>query len=64
MLARLFRYGRLSYHGAFVTLRNGHTTSLPINPAVWQGMMSRVASDRQGGKENGIRQSRVRQRSP
>jgi hypothetical protein len=64
MLARLFRYGRLSYHGAFVNLRSGRTTSLPIDPAVWQGMMTRVASDRWGGKGNGIRQSRVRRRSP
>jgi len=50
MLARLFRYGRLSYHGAFVNLRNGRTTSLAVNPAVWRRIMTRVASDRRGGK--------------
>jgi PRTRC genetic system ThiF family protein len=38
MLARLFRYGRLSYHGGFVNLRTGHTTSLPVDAAVWERM--------------------------
>ena len=32
MLARLFRYGRLSYHGGFVNLRTGRTTSLRCRP--------------------------------
>jgi len=36
MLARLFRYGRLSYHGGFVNLRTGRTTSLPVDPDVWE----------------------------
>jgi PRTRC genetic system ThiF family protein len=35
MLARLFRYGKLSYHGAFVNLRNGRTVALPVDPTVW-----------------------------
>jgi PRTRC genetic system ThiF family protein len=30
MLARLFRYGRLSYHGAFINLATGRMSSLPI----------------------------------
>jgi sulfur-carrier protein adenylyltransferase/sulfurtransferase len=38
MLARLFRYGRLSYHGGFVNLRNGRTVPLPVDPAVWARM--------------------------
>jgi len=38
MLARLFRYGRLSYHGGFVNLRNGRTVALPVDPAVWTRM--------------------------
>ena len=38
MLARLFRYGRLSYHGGFVNLRTGRTTSLPVDPVLWQRM--------------------------
>jgi PRTRC genetic system ThiF family protein len=39
MLARLFRYGRLSFHGGFVNLATGRTSSLPVDPAVWQRMM-------------------------
>jgi len=38
MLARLFRYGRLLYHGVFVNLRTGRTTPLPVDPEVWQRM--------------------------
>jgi len=38
MLARLFRYGRLSYHGGFMNLRTGRTTALPVDPAVWGRM--------------------------
>ena len=38
MLARLFRYGRLSYHGGFVNLRTGRTTSLPVDREVWKRM--------------------------
>ena len=41
MLARLFRYGRLSYHGGFVNLRTGRTTSLAVDPALWQRMRTR-----------------------
>jgi PRTRC genetic system ThiF family protein len=39
MLARLFRYGRLCYHGGFVNLQNGRTTSLPIDPVMWERMI-------------------------
>jgi PRTRC genetic system ThiF family protein len=35
MLARLFRYGRLNYHGSFLNLRNGRTTPIPVDPHVW-----------------------------
>ena len=38
MLARLFRYGRLPYHGAFVNLRTGRTSSIPVDPEVWERM--------------------------
>jgi hypothetical protein len=36
MLARLFRYGRLSYHGGFINLASGRSSSLPVDPTVWQ----------------------------
>lgn len=32
MLARLFRYGWLSYHGGFVNVATGRVTCLPIIP--------------------------------
>jgi hypothetical protein len=37
MLARLFRYGRLSYQGAFVNLQTGRTAPIPIHPALLRG---------------------------
>jgi PRTRC genetic system ThiF family protein len=40
MLARLFRYGHLNYHGSFVNLRNGRSTPIPIDPHVWARMQS------------------------
>jgi len=43
MLARLFRYGRLSYHGGFVNLRTGRTTSLPVDPVLWHRMRTQPA---------------------
>ncbi len=41
MLARLFRYGRLPYHGGFVNLCTGRTTSLLVDPVLWQRMRAR-----------------------
>ena len=35
MLARLFRHGRLSYHGGFLNLRTGRMSPLPVGPATW-----------------------------
>lgn len=36
MLARLFRYGTLTYHGAFVNLATGRVSSLPVDVGVWK----------------------------
>jgi len=36
MLAQLFRYGRLTYHGGFFNARTGQMSSLPIDPDVWK----------------------------
>ena len=36
MLGRLFRYGRISYHGGSMNIATGRTSSLPVDPAVWQ----------------------------
>lgn len=40
MLARLFRYGRLSYHGGFVNLQTGRTAPIPIDPIGWKRMQN------------------------
>src|SRR5713226_4041567 len=40
MLARLFRYGRLSYHGGFINLQSGKCSSLAVDPAVWQRIVA------------------------
>ena len=55
MLARLFRHGRLCYHGGFVNLRNGRTTSLPIDPAVWQRMIHDTTWHGSNAKRNQAR---------
>jgi hypothetical protein len=36
MLARLFRYGTIPYHGGFVNFATGRTSSLRVDPAVWR----------------------------
>jgi hypothetical protein len=38
MLARLFRYGRLSYHGGFVNLQTGRTAPIAVNTIGWKRM--------------------------
>jgi len=35
MLGQLFRYGKLSYHGAFFNARTGQTIALPVDPTLW-----------------------------
>jgi sulfur-carrier protein adenylyltransferase/sulfurtransferase len=40
MLARLFRRGRISYHGGFINIATGRTSSLPVDPAVWQRIVT------------------------
>jgi len=36
LLARLFRYGEISYHGGFINLATGATSVLPIDPRCWE----------------------------
>ncbi len=36
LLARLFRYGSITYHGGFLSLQNGCGGRLPINPDLWR----------------------------
>jgi hypothetical protein len=35
ILWTLFRFGRITWHGAFVNLRTGRTQPLPVDPAAW-----------------------------
>ena len=35
MLARLFRYGKLAYHGGFFNAERGAISALPIDPQLW-----------------------------
>ncbi|HUV96898.1 MAG TPA: PRTRC system ThiF family protein, partial [Acidobacteriaceae bacterium] len=36
MLAQLFRYGRLSHHGAFFNAKTGQMSALPVDPSLWR----------------------------
>ncbi len=36
MLARLFHYGRLKYHGAFFNATTGRMSALPVDAALWR----------------------------
>ncbi len=38
LLARLFRYGEISYHGGFINLATGATSVLRIDPKCWKRM--------------------------
>lgn len=41
MLARLLRYGRISYHGGFYSATNGRTAELFIDPEAWSNQQRR-----------------------
>jgi len=36
LLARLFRYGEISYHGGFINLATGATSVVRIDPQYWK----------------------------
>ena len=38
LLWRLFRFGRIEWHGAFVNLQSGRVNPLPVDPDVWARM--------------------------
>jgi PRTRC genetic system ThiF family protein len=38
LLWRLFRHGRIDYHGVFMNLATGRTAPLPVDPATWERM--------------------------
>ena len=42
MLAQLFRYGKLTHHGAFFNARTGQMSALPVDPAMWKKVRMRT----------------------
>ena len=47
LLARLFRYGEISYHGGFINLGRGATSVLRIDPQYWK-RSRRLSNHKQG----------------
>ena len=41
LLARLFRYGRIEHHGAFVHVAGNRVQPIPCDPVVWRKMCQR-----------------------
>src|ERR1700677_1672107 len=41
MLARLFRYGVLTHHGAFYNAETGRMAALPVDPRMWERLRRR-----------------------
>jgi hypothetical protein len=41
LLARLFRYGTINYHGGFINLREGCGARLAVDPSVWRRIRRR-----------------------
>jgi PRTRC genetic system ThiF family protein len=42
MMAQLFRYGKLSHHGAFFNAKTGRMCALPVDPALWSKTRKRT----------------------
>ena len=46
LLARLFRYGEISYHGGFINLSTGVSSRLPIDASMWKRLRRRCKSEK------------------
>ncbi len=46
LLARLFRYGMVCYHGGFINLSTGVSSRLPIDASLWTRLRRRSKSVR------------------
>ena len=46
LLARLFRHGRIAYHGGFVNLATGRVTPLAVDPATWSRLRVQAEKER------------------
>jgi PRTRC genetic system ThiF family protein len=64
MLARLFRHGRLCYHGAFVNLAGGLTAPISVSPFAWKRIIEAneriTASERRPQRVRNSRESKKR----
>jgi PRTRC genetic system ThiF family protein len=47
MLARLFRYGKLTHHGGFFNAETGRMTALPVDAQMWTQLRRRNRQSRQ-----------------
>ena len=45
LLARLFRYGTVCYHGGFISLSTGVSGRLPIDASLWRRLRRRCKSE-------------------
>ena len=48
MLAQLFRYGKLTHHGAFFNAKTGQMSALPVDPVLWRKVRKRTGSAHRG----------------
>ena len=46
MLAQLFRYGKLTHHGAFFNAKTGQMSALPVDPRLWSKTRRRSRKSR------------------
>jgi PRTRC genetic system ThiF family protein len=48
LLARLFRYGEISYHGGFVNLATGAASVMRVDSLLWRRVIRRRVKGKQG----------------
>ncbi|HLY62537.1 MAG TPA: PRTRC system ThiF family protein [Terriglobia bacterium] len=59
LLARLFRYAMVSYHGGLISLETGSSGRLPVDAAVWRRLRRRSMERPARGMSAGAGQRRV-----
>jgi len=69
LLSRLFRYGRIEHHGAFVNVAQNRVRPLAISPQEWKKMSRRGRKHLRNGRASDqrcvfIESSRVKWRNP
>jgi PRTRC genetic system ThiF family protein len=52
MLARLFRYGKLTHHGGFFNAQSGLVSPLPVDPKLWSKTMRRYRHEEKSFKRH------------